>query len=62
MNKKNIYIVPLTEVVDLGLEENVLQMEGTHSVEDYKEQDWTNIGSNDEDDEVILSNRTSLWE
>ena len=59
---KKTYIIPLAEAVDLGLKENVLNVEGTHSVEGYKEKDWTNIGSDGEDDFVIQSNQTSLWE
>ena len=61
MKMKKTYIIPLAEVVDLGLKENIL-VDGTHSVEDYKEKSWTNIGTDDEDNEVIPCNQTSLWD
>ena len=56
------YITPVTEVIDLGLEKGVLNVDGTHSVDGYEEKPWTNVGEEGEDDDVILSNKSSLWD
>jgi hypothetical protein len=40
----------------------VLDVNGTHSVEGYKVSGWANVGEEGEDDEIILSNQTSLWD
>lgn len=59
---KKAYITPMTEVIDIGLKGTILDMDGTHSVEKYKEKDWTNVGEEGEDDIEINSNQTSLWD
>jgi hypothetical protein len=40
----------------------VLNVVGTHSVDDYKESEWVNVGEEGEDDEVIMANQTNLWD
>ncbi len=42
MSKKRgkTYITPVTEVIDLGLEKGVLNVDGTHSVDGYEEKPW----------------------
>jgi len=63
MSKKRgkTYITPVTEVIDLGLEKGLLNVDGTHSVDGYEEKPWANVGEEGEDD-VILSNKSSLWD
>lgn len=59
---KKAYIPPMTEVIGIGLKGTILDMEGTHSVEKYREKDWANVGEEGEDDDIIYSNQTSLWD
>ena len=56
------YTSPVAEVIDVGLGDNVLNVEGTQSVDNYKETEWVNVGEEGEDDEIIPSNQTSLWD
>ena len=59
--EKRQYTTPIAEIIDLGYGESVLDVNGTHSVEGYKVSGWANVGEEGEDDEIILSNQTSLW-
>lgn len=56
------YTIPLTEIVFLGLTGSLLEVDGTHSVENYKEKEWENVGENGEDDDIISGNKSSLWD
>lgn len=60
--EKRQYITPTAEVIDLGCRESMLNVDGTHSVDNYRESEWVNVGEEGEDDDVILTNQTSLWD
>ena len=60
--EKRPYITPTAEVIDLGCGESVLNVNGTHSVDNYRESEWVNVGEEGEDDDIILTNQTSLWD
>ncbi|MBR3088004.1 MAG: hypothetical protein IKH02_03200 [Prevotella sp.] len=60
--EKRQYITPSAEVIDLGCGESVLNVDGTHSVDGYQESEWTNVGEEGEDDDIIMSNHSGLWD
>lgn len=60
--EKRQYTTPIAEIIDLGYGESVLDVNGTHSVDNYRESEWVNVGEEGEDYDVILTNQTSLWD
>ena len=60
--EKRPYITPIAEVIDLGCRESVFDVNGTHSVDNYRETELVNVGEEGEDDDIILTNQTSLWD